>query len=224
MTSQIPSSLHVSRAAVRALDLLDLVIGEGRMSLTDAAARLELPASTALRHLKTLQQLGYLDRDEAGLFSAGPTFVRLALTALRDGPVAHLIATARPHLAALAATTGESSYLAVQDGSDAVYVATAESERAVRHVGWVGRSVPIDGTAVGAALVDGAEVHVNTGAAEPDVTAVVHGVAGPDGSVVAAISVLGPASRLRGRDLTRAGRAVAAAAAAFAADLGAPAE
>ena len=223
MEEPTPSSLHVSRAAVRALDLLELVVREGRLSLSDAAGRLDLPTSTALRHLKTLQQLGYLARDEAGLFSAGPTFVRLALTALRDGPVAHLIATARPHLVSLATATGESSYLAVRDGAEAVYVASAESERAIRHVGWVGRSVPIEGTAVGAALTDESGApHVNTGAAEPDVTAVVHGVAGPDGAIVAALSVLGPASRLEGDDLDRACTAVAGAAADLAADLGAP--
>ena len=217
------SSLHVSRAAVRALDLLDRVVSQGRLSLSDAAQALDLPPSTALRHLKTLQQLGYLSRDDAGQFSAGPTFVRLALTALRDGPAAHLIATARPHLDALAEATGESSYLAVRDGSEAVYVATTESERAVRHVGWVGRSVPLEGTAVGAALTNAGDApYVNTGAAEPDVTGVVRGVIGTDGSVVAAISVLGPASRLDG-ELSSARVAVSEAADALAADLGAPA-
>ena len=61
-------------------------------------------------------------------------------------------ATAQPHLDRLAERTGESTYLAVSDGRTATYVATAESSRAIRHVGWVGQNVDLSGTALGAAL------------------------------------------------------------------------
>ena len=205
------------------MHLLETVISAGSLSLGDAAKALELPTSTALRHLKALELNGYLVRDDAGRFSAGPTFMRLALASLRDGPAAHLIAAAQPPLDARVETTHESAYLAVRDKSDAVYLSTAEGTRAIRHVGWVGRAVPLAGTAVGAALTnegEPGEVHVNTGAAEPDVTAVCAPVHSGDGAVVAALSVLGPAHRLRGKQLTVASEAVVAATAAFSGELG----
>lgn len=220
-----PAPLHVSRSAERALSLLDTVISSGRITLGDAATATALPASTALRHLRGLVQAGYLRRDDAGTYSVGPTFVRLALTALRSGPYAQLLAAAEPELAQLAATTEESAYLAVRDGATAVYVATAESSRAIRHVGWVGRSVPIVGTAVGAALsapplppTSLPAVEHNIGAIEEDVAAVSAAIHGPNGPV-AALSVLGPADRLSGARSEDAGAAVALAATSIAAQL-----
>ena len=142
MTKPAGSGLHVARSAERALRLLDTVVTSGRISLTDSARLTKLPPSTALRHLKTLELHGFVSRDEKGQFTTGPTFVRLALTALSDAPEAQLIAAARPYLDALSTETLESAYLAIGDGDSAVYVATAPSPRAIRHVGWIRRSVP----------------------------------------------------------------------------------
>lgn len=215
------STLHVSRSAERALHLLDVVVTAGDRSLGEAARAVDLPTSTALRHLKVLELHGWLDRDGSGRFSAGPTLLRLALTSLHDGPTAHLTAAARPHLDRLSEATGETAYLAVRDRTRAIYVATAESTRAIRHVGWVGRTVPLDGTAVGAALTgDGRAVgHRNVGAVEPDVSAVVAPVVGADSTVAAAISVLGPSQRLAGLALDDAEVAVLAASDALGRDL-----
>ncbi|MCH2412860.1 MAG: helix-turn-helix domain-containing protein [Acidimicrobiales bacterium] len=216
-----PSTLHVARSAERALQLLDVVVSAGRMPLGEAAKAVDLPTSTALRHLRALEQHGWLDRDDAGRFSAGPAFLRLALASLREGPVAHLTAVAQPHLDRLAEATGESAYLAVRERSQAVYLTAAESSRAIRHTGWVGRTVPLDITAVGAALTgDGSPVaHRNVGAVEPDVSAAVAPVVGPDGDVVDAISVLGPAQRLKGKALDATATEVRAAAEALGRDL-----
>lgn len=222
------SSLHISRSAERALQLLDAVISNGGLSLGDAAGIVEIPVSTALRHLRGLEARGFLVRDEHGVFSAGPTFVRLALNTLSEGRIPRLIRVARPHLEELVEITEETSYLAIRDGEQATYVASVEGTRAIRHVGWTGRSVPLDGTAVGAALTEAAisdpdsavPTHVNTGAAEPDVTAVSAPVFGRDGRTVAALSVIGPAHRLQGDQLENAAGAVAKAAAGLARDLG----
>jgi len=218
------ATLHKSRSAERALNLLDTVITAGSISLGDAASAVDLPTSTALRHLRALEHDGYLNRDPHGMFSVGPTFLRLALTSLREGPAAHLTKAARPHLDRLAEATGESAYLAVRERSRAVYIATAESARAIRHVGWVGRTVPLTGTAVGATLTGTGEATVlrNTGSVEPDVAAAVAPVLGTEGTVVAAISVLGPSSRLDNASTDTATIAVLAAAEALSHDLRGP--
>lgn len=215
-------TLHRSRSANRVLALLDAVVTTGPVPLTEVATRLEIPTSTALRHLRVLVDNGYVTKDDLGRYSAGPTFLRLGLAAFRAGPYAQLIAAARPELDRLVDLTEESAYLAVRDGSEAVYIATSEGTRAIRHVGWVGRSVPLVGTAIGSALLsqptppDGRlESFVNTGAIESDVTSVVAPIRGP-GRVIGAFSVLGPADRLRGDRLESAAAAVVAAAMATA--------
>ncbi len=212
------TSLHRSRSAERVLALLDAVVTSGELSLTAAASQTDMPASTALRHLRVLTDRGYLVKNGSGSYSVGPAFVRTALASLQSGPYARLRAAAQPELERLVEATEESAYLAVRDGDAAVYIATVEGRRAIRHVGWVGRSVPIGGTAVGEALLaaplaPGSRCApiFNTGAIEPDVTAVcapIHGSAGP----LAALSVLGPADRLTGARLQTAADAVTQAA------------
>ena len=214
------SPLHRSRSAERVLELLETVVTNGELSLTAAAAHTVMPASTALRHLRVLTDRGYLVKDAAGSYSVGPAFVRTALASLQSGPYARLRAAAQPELERLVETTEESAYLAVRDGDAAVYIATVEGRRAIRHVGWVGRSVPIEGTAVGEALLAAALAPgslptpiFNTGAIEPDVTAVCAPVHGNSGAI-AALSVLGPADRLTGTRLQTAADAVIEAAVA----------
>lgn len=226
-SDQYPTSnLHSARAGERILSLLDTVANAGAVSLTAAASQVELPTSTALRHLRLLTNHGYLIRDEQGLYSLGPALLRIALASQQRGPYARLINAAQASLAHLVDVTEESAYLAVRDGGDAVYIATAESRRAIRHVGWVGRTVTLEGTAVGEALLSEPEpqqprVSVKTGAIEPDVTAVVSPICSSQLSdsqlsdlqqVVGALSVLGPTVRLSGDQLRSVVLAVADAA------------
>ena len=191
----------------------------GSVALTDAATETGIPISTALRHLRVLTGHGYLVRDDLGRYSVGPSFVRIALAAFQSGPYARLTAAAQPALQHLAEVTEESAYLAVRDGTEAVYIATVESRRAIRHVGWVGKSVPIEGTAVGEALTSDdirfgkrPVPFFNTGAIEPDVTAVVAPIHGSMG-IAGAFSVLGPADRMVGDRLDLTTEAVVEAAA-----------
>ena len=200
------------------LALLNAVITGGALSLTEAAARTDMPVSTALRHLRVLIDHGHLMKNDSGTYCAGSSFLRLALASLQSGPYARLTAAAQPELERLVETTEESAYLAVRDGDEAVYIATVEGRRAIRHVGWVGRTVPIDGTAVGETLLAGPLAPgaqpaptFNTGAIESDVTAVCAPIYGPVGPI-AALSVLGPADRLAGRRLQTAAEAVVEAA------------
>ena len=223
-----PSPLHRSRSAERVLTLLETVITEGALSLTAAAVRTGMPTSTALRHLRVLTDRGYLVKDDFGSYSVGPSFVRTALASLQSGPYARLTAAAQPQLERLVEATEETAYLAVRDGDEAVYITAVEGRRAIRHVGWVGRSVPIDGTAVGEALLVAPAAPgtrpapiFNTGAIEPDVTAVCAPLYGPSGPL-AALSVLGPAERLVGRRLQIAATAVVEAAVAAALALSSP--
>jgi len=188
------STIEVPRSVGRVLDLLEIVLGDGPCNLTSAAAAAGLTPTTALRHLRALEARGYVERDAAGSYSVGPTMLRLGATIAETGPVERLVALAQPHLDALAAETGESAYLALSDGRTATYVATAESTRAIRHVGWIGQDVTLDGTAVGAALRTPGRCVTRTGAVEPDITAI--SIAIPmAGKLGVALSIIGPEHR-----------------------------
>jgi IclR family transcriptional regulator, acetate operon repressor len=212
------SNLHVARSVERALALLEVVVSGHGVSLTDAARAVDVPTSTALRHLKALEIDGFISRAGDATFEAGPRFVRLALVALDHAPVARLAQLAKPLLVELEESTEESAYLAVPEGEEhAVYVASQESRRAIRHVSWLGTRIPRHGTAVGETLSGAVPIGhavARTGAVEPDVTSVASPVWGP-GGVVGALAVIGPAGRLTGAALERASRAVAKLAASM---------
>ncbi len=182
------------RSISRVLDLFEIVLAERSCNLTLAANAAKLTPTTALRYLRALETRGYIDRDDAGDFSAGPTILRIAASLNSGSALDRLTQAAQPHLDHLATRTGESSYLAVSDGTRGTYVATAESPRAIRHVGWVGQDVPLDGSALGAALADPGVIVTRTGAVEPDITAMSCALQ-TDGKLGVAISVVGPEHR-----------------------------
>jgi len=119
----------------------------------------------------------------------------------------------------IVSATSETSYLGIPGADNrALYVGMVEGSYSVRHTSWVGRTVPMDGTAVGAALRDQvpAEGYVIVrSTVEPDVSA----IAAPiywTGGVIGALSVVGPTYRI---DFDRAhqfGRIVRAEAQALA--------
>jgi len=210
----------VPRSVGRVLDLLEIVLSEPR-NLTAAAHEAGLTPTTALRHLRALETRGYVTRDDTNTYAAGPTIRRLA-AAMRDGgPLDRLIEAAQPHLDDLAAATGESAYLAIGDGRVATYVATAESNRSIRHVAWVGQTVPLDGTAVGEAFRSPGRCVRRSGAVEPDTTAISYGLP-PVGALSAAISLIGPSHRFGRHERTAHEAAMTAAALELTQHLGAP--
>jgi IclR family acetate operon transcriptional repressor len=192
-----PSSTEeagVPRSISRVLDLFEIVLVERNCNLTAAATASELTPTTALRYLRALEARGYVDRDESGDFSAGPTILRIAAS-LRGGTVLDRLASVvQPHLDELAQLTGESTYLAVSDGRTGTYIATAESRRAIRHVGWVGQDVDLHGSALGAAIDEPGITATRTGAIEADITAISRALPS-NGKLGLAISIVGPEHR-----------------------------
>ena len=191
----------VPRSIARVLDLFEIVIGQRTCNLTTAATTSGLTPTTALRYLRALEARGYVDRNDAGDFSPGPTIRRIAASLRNETFLERLVAIAQPHLVALAELTGESTYLALSDGRTASYVATAESIRAIRHVGWVGQDIPLDGSALGAALASPGTVQTRTGAIEPDITAMSRSLPTKD-TLGIAMSIVGPSHRFGSEQIT----------------------
>jgi IclR family acetate operon transcriptional repressor len=208
----------VPRSIGRVLDLFEIVLAARNCNLTAAANASELTPTTALRYLRALETRGYVDRDESGDFSAGPTILRIAAS-LRGGTVLDRLATvAQPHLDELARRSGESTYLAVSDGRTGTYIASAESSRAIRHVGWIGQDVTLLGSALGAALDEAGTTATRTGAVEADITAISRALPST-GKLGFAISIVGPEYRFGTHERTDHEAAIAATVDALAHEL-----
>lgn len=182
-SSAAPAPSSSTRTVDRAMELLSQVCSEPSLTLMECARRTELPASTALRLLRTLQQSGFVTRDVHGSFEAGPRMVQISIRALSTN---RLLALGRPVLADVVERTGESVYLAIPGrGRSAVYAAAHEGTAAIRHISWVGRDVGQDARSVHDVLAD---VRIpdgylaNRGELEPDVTALAAPVRSETGS------------------------------------------
>jgi IclR family transcriptional regulator, acetate operon repressor len=198
-----------TRTVDRALDLLALVCAGEAPSLAECARRSQLPASTALRLLRTLEVRGFVRRDPDGSFIPGARVLQVGALALSRHSLVRL---AEPGLRRIVAATGESVYLSVP-GPDrtAVYVAVAEGTRPVRHTSRVGRAVPVEGLAVGVALDGGTPTCgyvAQRDRQEPDVTAIVAPVTWA-GGVAGAVSLLGPSYRISDETMAQYGRIIA---------------
>jgi urocanate hydratase len=221
----VPSPLAASsstRTVERALDLLAEVCTNPPVSLTECARRVGLPASTALRLLRTLESAGFVARDARGAFRPGARVIQLGATALGRHSLVEL---AQPSLSRIVEQTGESTYLVVRGPRNtAVYLAMAEGTHPVRHTSWVGRAIELADLAVGAALdgdVPPAGYVAQRDRLEPDITAIAAPVRRPGGGIAAALNLLGPTYRIDDERAHAYGRIVAAEAARVAALLGA---
>lgn len=226
------SSASQPRATDRGLALLRVVADHATndtggaatqgIALADAARAVDLSPSTTLRQLRSLEMAGFASRSVDGRYLPGPELLRIARSLATTATLPRLADAA---LLALAASTGESAYLAeAADSRYAVYVASHPGSHAVRHVSWLGQRVPRRASAVGAALAGKVEsdgVAVRLDAVEPGITAVSAPVHDGSRKVVAAVSVVGPSFRLTDGSLAAARYAVAKCACAIEQALGA---
>lgn len=215
-----------TRTVDRALVLLGIVCDRGYVSLADAARDAELSASTALRLLRTLEAQEFIRREPDGRYTPGARLVQLGALALSNES---LVSLASDAMSRMVEATGESCYLSVRGtGQTGLYIAIAEGTHSVRHTSWVGRSIPLHGSAAGAVLLgeaDASDYVVVRQGVEDDVTAIaVPIVVGK--RVVAALSSVIPSYRLRDEQASRIGELLVAEAASIlsAADGGTNAE
>lgn len=150
-TEQQPRSPGAVQSVDRAIDVLEaLARSEGPVGVGELAVATGLPQGTAHRLLRSLQTRGYVRNDASRKYSLGASAFLLGDAAQRS-----LARSARPHLGALVALSGETANLAVLEGDDVVYLAQVPSPQTLRMFAEVGRHVPPHSTAVGKVLLAG---------------------------------------------------------------------
>lgn len=136
------------RTVARVVEVIELV-AERRpgQTVTQIAARLGLPMSSAHSVVRRLCTLGYLEPASSGRgFDPGPRMVRLGI---RISGGLHVVEVARPIISELAASTGEDVYLAIPQGDSIPYADKVEGFHGVRLSIALGDPRPLHATAAG---------------------------------------------------------------------------
>jgi DNA-binding IclR family transcriptional regulator len=202
----------------KAVEIL-AALERGPRSLAELTETTGLPRATCHRLAVALERHGLIRRDGAGRFCLG---LRLATWGRVASAGVDLRAAARPALEALRTVTGESVQLYVRDGDARICVLSLESPNELRTIVAEGARLPLDRGSAGAVLTDGwsGPWAQSVGERQAGVASVSAPVSGPDGGVLAAVSVSGPIERLGRTPGARWGDDVAAAARAVEAALG----
>ncbi len=149
MTSPEPSETRGTQTLARGIALLRLV-GGGTGSASDLAAALGVPRSTAQRLLAALVAEGLLHRVPGQGYRLGPELIRLGAQARAQRPI---LAIARPVLARLADTTGDTVHLGVPDGDAVLYLDKIDGTRGLEMRSRPGQRMPLAFTGLGKALL-----------------------------------------------------------------------
>lgn len=190
------------------------------VSLGELQARTGLPRATVHRLAAALELHGLLRRDDAGRYELGLGLVSLGQAAADRFPLVDL---ARPVLADLCVSTGESVQLFVREGAQRRCVVSLESPHGLRWIVPQGSLLPLDVGSAGRVLSGEVSKHgwvQSVGEREAGVASVSAPVVGADGATVAALSVSGPIERLTRQPGRRFGPAVVIAAACVSSLLG----
>jgi DNA-binding IclR family transcriptional regulator len=139
-------------AVSRGLDVLEVFLQEpGPLTVAQIAQRVQIPRSTLHEIVHTLQVRGYLEPRGDG-FSIG---VRLFELGNVYAARLDLTAAGREEAEQLVQATGETSQVAIRDGSEVLYVAKVDGSDMLRLVSEVGRRLPASCTGVGKAMLAG---------------------------------------------------------------------
>ncbi len=185
----------------KAMSIVDAVEA-GPLSLAGLVQATGLTRATAHRLATALEVHGFVGRDTAGRFCLGPRLTRPDLPAI-----------AAPALERLRDETGESVQLYVRRGEQRLCVAALESPHGLRTIVPVGALLPLEVGSAGRVLSGDARAWVQSvEERQRGVASVSAPVHGPDGAVVAAVSVSGPIDRTTRAPGRRYARAVVAAA------------
>ena len=139
------------QSLTRGLSILDaLAKGAAGLTLTDVAQRVQLPPSTTHRLLSTLEKMGYAHQaGDLGLWYIGLQAFTVGTTFLANRD---FVAESHVYMHRLMEQAGETSNLAILDGTEAVFVAQVQCHEMMRTLVKLGSRVPLHASGVGKAL------------------------------------------------------------------------
>jgi DNA-binding IclR family transcriptional regulator len=142
---------HGTQSVDRAFDILDLIGRKAPVSLAEISEASGLTVPTAYRLVKSLTRRGFVSFDsDTKDYSLGPAIVRMAAGMLQGN---NLIELARPGLATLNESCGETASMFGIGANELICIAEAESFQRLRFNTGVGRTMPLTQGAPGKAAI-----------------------------------------------------------------------
>ena len=139
------------QSLTRGLSVLQcLARAEGGLTLTDIAQRVQLPPSTTHRLLSTLEKMGYVYQagDLAHWYVGMEAFaVGSSFLSNRD-----FVAQSHAYMRRLMEQAGETTNLAILDGTEAVFIDQVQCRETMRTIVKLGSRVPLHASGVGKAI------------------------------------------------------------------------
>lgn len=142
--------MSANKTIIKSLDVLQLFYSHKELSLQEMVALSGMPKTSLHRLLGSLEEMGFLQRNESGLYELGLIFLRLG----------HLVAerldirnVALPIMRRVRDELEEAVNLVVRDGNDVIYIEKVDTRHPVRVYTRIGRRAPLHGGACPRALL-----------------------------------------------------------------------
>lgn len=142
------------KSARRVVDLLDLLSEEEKgLTVTQISQKMGIPQSSTSNLIQTLAALDVISYEEkTNTFSVGSRVARWRNTA-EEGKIARICEQMEPYLTKARDLVGETTFLALYQQKDVVYIAKKESKQSIRTTARIGEKKPMYITGLGKAIM-----------------------------------------------------------------------
>jgi len=145
------NSNYVNKSLDKALSILDLFDSSNyKLTITEIADKFNTNPSSLYSILYTLENHGYLSRDQEKRYSLGMSFPKKGRLVLEQF---NLPAKAREELVNLRDEANEAVHLAALNENHLVYIDKVESNRGLKMYSSPGKTAPLHATALGKAML-----------------------------------------------------------------------
>ncbi|GAX91546.1 IclR family transcriptional regulator [Effusibacillus lacus] len=131
---------HKNKTVVKTMELLNLFLTNARLSLNEMVKLSGSPKSSVHRMMGSLEEMGFLVKDDEGKYSLGLLFLQFGQLVAERLDIRHV---ALPVMTRLRDEVGEAVNLIVRDGNEAIYIEKVDTTEPVRVYTRIGRRAPM---------------------------------------------------------------------------------
>ncbi|CAI6079854.1 HTH-type transcriptional regulator KipR [Cohnella sp. JJ-181] len=129
-----------NKTVIKSMDLLNLFLHHTKLSMNDIIRLSGVPKSSAHRMIGSLVDMGFLTKDQDGLYSLGLLFLQFGNLVSERLDIRHVAAA---DMLRLRDSIGEAVHLAVRDGDFSMYIEKLDTDHPVRLFTKIGRKAPL---------------------------------------------------------------------------------
>ncbi|MBM7646037.1 DNA-binding IclR family transcriptional regulator [Scopulibacillus daqui] len=129
-----------NKTVIKSMKILKLFLTHAKLSFNDMMEHSGIPKTSLHRMIRSLEEMGFLTKDEDGYYSLGLLFLQFGqLVADR----LDIRTIARPFMKELRDDVEEAVHLIVKDGNEAMYIEKLDTPQPVRLYTSIGRRSPL---------------------------------------------------------------------------------